>query len=183
MHVRTLPAALGAAALTLTLSLTACGQDDDAPAGSAAGEATVAATPSPSAAAVLTPADLWVKAAPSGMTAAFGTLINPGTSDLTVVGATTDIGARCELHETVADGDGAMVMRPKEGGFVIPAGGRFELEPGGNHLMIMELTRELRTGEIVSISWKLSDGSTIESEAVVKPFSGAEEKYEPGGAM
>ncbi|NHA01099.1 copper chaperone PCu(A)C [Nocardioides sp. W3-2-3] len=28
------------------------------------------------------------------------------------------------MHETVENADGSMAMRPKEGGFVVPAGGR-----------------------------------------------------------
>ena len=133
--------------------------------------------------AELTMVDPWVKAADTGMTAAFGTLVNDGDADVTVVSATSDVTPDMELHETVAGGDGAMAMQPKTGGFVVPAGESHVLEPGGDHLMIMDLTRPVVPGEDVTITLDLDDDTTMDVVATAKEFSGADEEYqaEPRG--
>lgn len=175
MLLTRLTAALGAAVLLLGLS--ACGDSSDGSAGSDDPGSTASAAEE---AASLTMTDPWVKSADSGMTAAFGTLVNNGDTDITVTAATSDITSMMELHETVQNDDGTMAMQPKEGGFVIPAGGEHELAPGGDHLMIMDLTRALEPGETVTIALEMSDGSTADVEATVKKFTGAEEKYQDG---
>ncbi len=158
----------------LAPALAACGEDDppaSASSSPSSGETTQAEA--------LTVTDPWVKAAGSGMTAAFGTLSNSSEEDIDVVSASTPVNATTELHETVENADGSMAMRPKEGGFVVPAGGEVSLAPGGDHLMLMELKGPLAAGTTVTITLTLGDGSTTEVEATVKPFEGGDEKYQP----
>lgn len=126
----------------------------------------------------VTVADAWVKAADDGMTAAFGRLTNSGAHDARIVSATTAAAAMVELHEVVSDG-GAMTMRPKDGGFVIPAGGAIDLIPGGDHLMLMEITGALEPGSDVEIAATFEDGSTLPITAQVRDFPGADEHYDP----
>ncbi|NYF18350.1 hypothetical protein HDC37_003210 [Microbacterium sp. AK009] len=126
--------------------------------------------------------DAWVKSAESGMSAAFGELTNDSDTDVTVVSATTEASSMIELHETVENDDGQMVMREIGGGFVIPADGSMTLEPGGNHIMLMDLTAPLAAGEEVTFTLTFSDDSTYEFTAPVKDYSGANETYE-GGEM
>lgn len=186
-----LPAAALAAALLP--ALVACGSDDRADAtdrgGAAASTSASAAGGSAASgqAASLTVTDPWIKATdatPDGeaMTAAFGTLTNTGSKAITVVGAATKAAGVVELHETVQNSDGSMAMQPKKGGFVVPAGGSLTLEPGGNHIMLMDLTASLAAGEVVPVTLTLDDGSTAVIEATVKPFEGADEKYQDGGS-
>lgn len=168
-------------ALALTLGgLTAC-----------AGDGTTTAAPAPSATAAsaattagLTVKDPWIKAAETGMTAAFGTLVNGGTTDIVVVSAATEVSPMMELHETTMVG-GAMQMQPKQGGFTIPAGGEHALQPGGDHIMMMDLTKPVQAGDEIPVTLTLGDGSTVQFTAVGKPFTGAQESYAPGahGAM
>jgi len=132
---------------------------------------------SASSAETITIEDAWVKAAEEGMTGAFGILTNSRSDEVNVVGVTTPAAAKAELHETVENDAGEMVMQPIEGGFVIPAGGSFSLEPGGNHLMLMELTGPLAPGEEIPFTLQFSDGSTLDFSAVVKDYSGANENY------
>ncbi|QCR42150.1 hypothetical protein C1N74_16315 (plasmid) [Microbacterium sp. SGAir0570] len=124
--------------------------------------------------------DSWVKSADSGMSAAFGELTNDSDADVTVVSATTEASSMLELHETVENESGEMVMRQIEGGFVIPAGGSMDLEPGGNHIMLMDLTAPLVAGDEVTFTLTFSDDSTYEFTAPVKDYSGANENYEGG---
>ena len=175
MHITRISTALGA--VLLTLALGACGSDSS---GDAASDSGSAPGSMPTQASSLAMTDPWVKAADSGMTAAFGTLVNNGSSDIVVTAATSDITSTMELHETVQNDDGTMAMQPKEGGFTIPAGGEHELAPGGDHLMIMDLDRALKPGEMVIIELTLEDGSTTEIDATVKTFPGADEEYQNG---
>jgi copper(I)-binding protein len=83
-----------------------------------------------------------------------------------------------ELHEMAME-DGKMVMRPKDGGFVIKAGTTHELAPGGDHLMMMNPSAPIKPGDEVSFTLTLSDGSTVPFTAIAKPFAGAGESYAP----
>jgi copper(I)-binding protein len=117
--------------------------------------------------------DAWVKAVDEGMTAAFGELHNESDHELTVVSATSPATTMIELHEVV---DG--VMSPKDGGFTIPAGESITLEPGGWHIMFMDVVEPLTPGDEVEITLTFSDGETFTFTAVAKEFSGANEDYD-----
>lgn len=171
---RTLVSVALAGALT-TFGLTGCGGTE----GTASG---TAPTPAPSAAATLTVKDPWVKAAAAGtMTAAFGILVNDTAADITVVGAESPA-SPMELHEMTMQ-DGKMLMRPKQGGFVIKARSSHELGPGGDHLMLMKPGAAVEAGDQVSFTLKLADGGAVPFTAIVKPFAGAGESYDPGMSM
>jgi hypothetical protein len=157
-------------ALSLALLLTGC-SSGSTPQASAGGS---------SAGCPITATDTWVKAAKSGMTAAFGTLENTGSADVTIVSAESRAAGRMEIHEVV-DKDGAPVMRPKEGGLEVPAGGTAALKPGADHLMLMAIPAPIEAGDTVEITLNCDDGSTAEFSGIAKPFEGAAETYEPGG--
>lgn len=143
-----------------------------------AAESAPAETQSAPAGDVVTIEDAWVKSADEGMSAAFGRLENSSDSDVTVVSVTSDASSMLELHETVENEAGEMVMREIEGGFVIPAGTEFALEPGANHIMLMDLTDPLHAGDEATFTLTFSDDSTYEFTAPVKDYSGANENYE-----
>lgn len=161
-----------ALAATVVLTLAGC-----APTGSPA----TAARPAQTGAASLSIGDAWLKSAASGMSAAFGTLKNSGTAPLTIVSASSPSASALELHETVQGDSGEKMMRPKKGGFVVPAGGSLRLAPGANHIMLMGLTAPLKAGDESTVTLTLSDGSTYEFTAPAKDFTGAEETYVTGG--
>jgi copper(I)-binding protein len=143
-------------------------------------ESDAAAEATTTAADAVTIEDAWVKSAADGMSAAFGTLTNGGDDDVTVVSVSSEASSMLELHETVENEAGEMVMREIEGGFVIPAGGELPLEPGANHIMLMDLTAPLAAGDEVSFTLTFSDDSTFSFTAPVKDYSGANENYEGG---
>lgn len=136
--------------------------------------------PTTTAGASVTMADAWVKSAEEGMSAAFGVLSNDGDQDVTVVSAETEASGMVQLHETVENESGEMVMREKDGGFVIPAGGTLTLEPGANHIMLMDLAAPLTAGDEVAFVLTFSDGSSYEFTAPVKDYTGANENYDDG---
>ena len=160
------------AAVLAAVALTGCGSSDSAD--------SAASTPSPSPAAVSFD-ETWVKAADTGMTAGFGVLSNSSDGNITLVSAVSPAAPTMELHE-MAMTDSGMVMRQKDGGFVVPAGESLTLEPGGLHLMFMGLTAPIKAGDEVPITLTFDDGSTLKVMSVAKPFTGANEEYQPNGS-
>lgn len=167
-------AASGAAVLTVGL-LSACASDTtatDAATTAAAGEA-----------CALTIADTWVKAQDADMTGAFGMISNPSDADITITEASSPSAGKMEIHEVV-DKDGQMVMQPKEGGLVVPAGGTAELKPGSDHLMMMKLPAPIEAGDEVEITAVCDAGGSLTWTSVAKPFEGGAESYVPAeGSM
>lgn len=124
--------------------------------------------------------DGWAKAVPSmngggmGMSAIFGTLSNIGSKDATLVSASCPkTAATVQLHETYTDANGSMAMRQKDGGFVIPANGTFTLQPGGYHIMLMDMPADeaLVAGDSVSCTLTFSDKSSEDITVPVKSSS------------
>lgn len=173
---RVLAAATAAATICLT-ALVGCGTSGSSASDSGTDSPTTA--PAKTAAAPVTMKDPWVKAADSGRTAVFGTLVNTTGGKVTVVSATSTVAEKTELHEVV-DVDGKPVMRPKEGGFVIRAGGSHRLQPGGDHLMLMGLAKAVKPGDEIAVTLTFQDGRTLRFTAVAKAFAGGKENYSPG---
>ncbi|MBB2910196.1 hypothetical protein FHS43_001459 [Streptosporangium becharense] len=173
------------AALT-SVSLVACGAQESGqstarqePQVTASAPATAPVSGPAAAGAVLSVVDPWVKTTKKGMTAAFGTLVNNTDAEVTVVSGSTPLSPKVELHEVVESG-GKMVMQPKQSGFVIPARGTHRLQPGGDHIMLMGVTEEVKPGAQVAFTLTLKDGKTLEFTAVGKDFAGGKEDYQPG---
>lgn len=124
--------------------------------------------------------DGWVKATDEHMTGVFGTLTNHSDGDLHVVGVRSDLAGVAELHVTVDDGAGGRVMQQAEDGFEIPAHSGHVLEPGGDHLMLMELSEPIETGQEVQVTLLLEDGQELPVTITARAFTGAEEHYAPG---
>lgn len=175
LDVRTLiTTALASAAL---LALAACGNPSTADTASAADPAAASASTSDADHGPIVVHDAWVKAAESGMSAAFGTLENTSDEAVTVVSASTEASSDVQLHETVTGSGGESTMQEKDGGFTIPAGESLELAPGGNHIMLMGLAQPLEAGAEVPFTLTFSDDSTLDFTAPVKEYSGAQENY------
>src|SRR5690625_378988 len=156
------------------LVLTGCGSEEQAePAGADTIEGELFAVEDP-----------WIKAteeametdSDDSMTGAFAHLTNVSGEDQTIIGADAEIAELVELHEVVDDG-GVNVMQEKEGGFPVAADERYELNPGEDHIMLMELSDEIRPGDVVDITIEVEGGSSQTIEFVAKDFVGAQENY------
>lgn len=126
----------------------------------------------------------WVKAVPDlgkgTMTGVFGTIRNTSAAEIVITSASADRFARTELHET-AMVNGNMQMRQVTGGYTIPAGGTFELKPGGNHLMIMDMTTPLPAGSTAKVTLITHEGKKVSFDAVAWAFpGGGNEPYATG---
>ncbi len=81
-----------------------------------------------------------------GMTSAVYFVVrNRGSEADRLVGAATEVAGRVELHETRREGD--TVRMVPVGAVEVPAGGEVQFRPGGLHVMLMELKRDLKAGD------------------------------------
>ena len=108
--------------------------------------------------------------------AAFMVLMNHGDEDDRLVGATSDVAKRVELHTHKEDANGVMQMLKVEEGFPIPAGGMHALARGGDHVMFMGLNRQLEQGDIVTVTLSFEKAGDMTIEVPVdlerKPMHG-----------
>ncbi len=129
----------------------------------------MSSTPSPTATA---------SSGMAAMSAMFGTLRNTTGADVTVTGGSSPAAAAVELHETVKNDSGQLQMQPKQGGFVVPAGGTYVLQPGANHVMLMGLSGALANGASTTVTLTTSAGE-VTFTVPVRAFPGAQESYVP----
>ena len=102
----------------------------------------------------------------SGNGAVYLTVVNSGSVSDDVIAASSDAAATVELHESYEE-SGMMMMRPisKLG---VPAGGKLEMKPGGYHLMLINLKRELKAGQVINLTLVLQKAGRIPVKAKVK---------------
>ncbi len=130
--------------------------------------------PVPARAQDITKADLvissaWSRATPAGAQVAGGylTISNKGTSAERLVSFTTDLAGQPEVHEMTNEG-GVMKMRPLAKGLVIPAGGTVKLEPGGYHLMLLQLKKQLAAGQRFKVTLVFEKAGPVEVDFEVR---------------
>ncbi len=83
-----------------------------------------------------------------------------------LVGVETPAAGRIEIHNVIDD-NGVMRMREVAGGLEIPAGGSFELRPGGYHLMLLDLARPLRSGEAIPVTLRFDAADPLQADFAV----------------
>jgi copper(I)-binding protein len=62
----------------------------------------------------------------------------------------------------------------------VPAHGTARLVPGGDHIMLIGLSKPLENGDQVRVTLTSSTGQSFEWTIPVRSFAGADEKYLPG---
>jgi copper(I)-binding protein len=92
----------------------------------------------------------WIRATPAGAQVAGGymKIENTGKERDRLVGGSTGIAGRFEIHEMKMDGD-VMRMRALDAGLGIGPGQSVELKPGSHHVMLVELKRQPKAGDRV----------------------------------
>lgn len=116
--------------------------------------------------------DPYVRAVPPGManSAAFMQLKNNDKNGHALVAAESPAAKMVELHTHVHEG-GMMMMR-KIDKIDLPAGQPVALQPGGLHVMLMGLVKELKPGDQVELTLIYEDGSKSKLSAPVKMIEG-----------
>jgi copper(I)-binding protein len=118
--------------------------------------------------AAVTARDPWVRLPlPSkNETALFVVLENHSAERRKLVGASSDAAETAELHEMKMQKT-LMVMTPVAD-IAIPAKGKASLDPNGYHLMLFGLKNKLAVGDVVHVTLKFDDGSTLPVTAPVR---------------
>lgn len=108
---------------------------------------------------------VWSRAAPQGHTGAlYLTVTDKGAADR-LIGVETPVADRAELHESKME-NGVMTMRPVDSLPVAP-GKPLTLKPGGLHVMLMGLNRNLNEGDRFPVTLRFANAGTIEATAMV----------------
>lgn len=172
---RSIPAAALAAALVVGLA--GCQAEPAAPEAAPPAASSDVAAPTDAAPAAATPPaaeasahvglmahEPWSRPLAPGATVAAGYmhLMNHTTAPETLVAARAEGVGRVEIHD-MAEVDGVMQMRPVEGGVAVAVDGMAAFQPGGKHLMFMDVSRTWAEGETVPVTLVFASGR----EAVV----------------
>lgn len=111
--------------------------------------------------------DAWTLATPgSGTAAVYLKLLNPTAEDDLLVSVSTPAAKVAEVHETLDEG-GMMRMRAFPEGMPVPAGSTVVLEPGGKHIMLLALEKQLEPGQEVHLELHLEKAGTLAVTAPV----------------
>ena len=115
----------------------------------------------------------WVRGTVSGQTTAGAYMKLTSDRRASLLGAESPAAGRAEIHEMSMEGN-VMRMRPVPR-LELPPGKTVELRPGGHHMMLVDLKRPLKKGDLVPIRLKveLSDKTikTIQVLAEVRDLA------------
>ena len=91
----------------------------------------------------------WVRGAVPGQNATGAFMEITAAADSTLVGAASPLAKATEIHEMVMEGN---VMRMRAVARIdLPAGKAVELKPGGYHIMLIGLSKDLHKGDTVPL--------------------------------
>ena len=116
----------------------------------------------------------WVRATVAGQSVAGAYMDITAKDAAALVGAASPVAARAEMHTMTMDG-GVMRMRPLAK-LELPAGKTVNLKPGGFHVMLIDIRRELKAGDRVPLTLTVQDSrgtqSTLRVDAEVRAAAG-----------
>ncbi|MDX1618578.1 MAG: copper chaperone PCu(A)C [Balneolaceae bacterium] len=105
--------------------------------------------------------DARVRPASRGMTTGgYLTILNRTPQTDTLVAVSTDAAGHTEIHQSFRKEGGVSGMRPA-GPLPVESGSRLELKPGGYHLMLMQLSRDLAAGDSISLTLKFTGSDSL----------------------
>jgi copper(I)-binding protein len=95
---------------------------------------------------------------------------NTGTEGDRLVAASSDAAGVVQVHETTM-ADGTATMAEVEG-VDVPAGGSVTFEPGGYHVMLMEIPEALEVGSSIDVTLSFEGAGDVEVTAEIREFTG-----------
>lgn len=118
----------------------------------------------------------WSRPAAAGTTGAgFMTLTNPGKTADALVAVESPLARKVEMHRSVMRA-GVSSMQKLER-VDLPPGARVTFAPGGNHLMLLGLTRALKTGETAPATLVFASGARVKVAFEVRIAAPATEHH------
>jgi len=94
------------------------------------------------------------------------TLTSP--ADDRLVGASSPVAGRAEVHEMTMDGN-VMKMRELSDGLKLPAGQAVALTPGGLHMMLVGLQKPLVAGQVIPVQLRFEHAPPLDLQVRVAP--------------
>jgi hypothetical protein len=124
--------------------------------------------------------DAWIPqpAGPNG--AAYLTLANTGDIDDRLLTVETDAAGDVQIHESTLDG-GVMSMQ-EVNGVAVPAGETVLFEPGGLHVMLLDVRTDLEVGDTVPLTLTFESSGELTVEGDVVPLIGGDTASEHGAS-
>lgn len=109
-----------------------------------------------------------VKTTPPGITnsAAYFTLVNNGEKAITLIDVASDGAKLVEMHEHIKH-NGTFKMQKMQP-LTIPANSKANFEPGGNHIMFIDVTKPIKNGDKIDITLSFDDGTQKTITTVAK---------------
>lgn len=113
---------------------------------------------------------LWVRSTVQGQKSSGAFMTLTAKENMQLVGISTSVAGVAEVHEMKMEGD-VMKMRAMPV-LDLPAGKAVSLQPGGYHLMLMQLKQPLVKGSEVPLTLHFKDAKGVESQMqVMAPVS------------
>ena len=117
---------------------------------------------------MITLRDTWARPGIAGGTSAvYFVLENPASQEESLQSASSDIAEASELHRSEMSSDGTMSMHHQMS-VPIPAGEEVAFEPGGLHVMLINLQRDLNEGETISLVLKFKNAGEMQLDVPVR---------------
>lgn len=138
----------------------------------------------------VTVSDVWTRVTAPGATtgAVYATIDSPDDNKLVGAGVPAEVAGKTEIHETTGgeggdsmSGDQAGDSMPSDEGaagsmmgmkpvssIALPAGEKVALEPGGYHIMLLELAKPIKDGDSIPVTLEFENGDPVEVDATAK---------------
>ena len=111
----------------------------------------------------------WARSGTTGGNSAVYMIIdNPTDDDEILLNATSDVADSVELHMSKMSEDNSMMMMQRQENIPIPSGASVELEPGGLHIMLIDLNHDLVAGETFSVALQFQNAGEIMIEVPIQ---------------
>ncbi|MDM9645612.1 copper uptake system-associated protein [Rhizobium sp. S163] len=99
------------------------------------------------------------------------TIRNNGTQADKLVSASADRARSVQMHE-MSTSNGIMVMREMKDGIDVPSGQTVDLQPGGSHLMFMDVQQPFKQGEEIKATLTFERAGSVDVMFDVGPIAG-----------
>lgn len=106
----------------------------------------------------------WARATAPGAKVAGGYMVirNKASAPDKLVGLSSPAAARVEMHVHLMENNVAKMRQVP--GYEVPGNGRFELKPGGAHLMFMNIKAPFKEGDKVPVTLKFERAGEVQAE-------------------
>ena len=109
----------------------------------------------------------WARATVQGQKATGAFMTLTAKTATTLVGVSTSVAGVAEVHEMKMDNN-VMQMRALPDGLALPAGKSVALQPGGFHVMLMDLKLPLQKDTTIPLTLRFKDAKGVESSLDIK---------------